>query len=144
MAFPRAHSEGSFRRHVLPDCVDKPGRQPFGAGNALRRSSLEWAVTTTEEILSDLPTFFAADSWLRKPAARTVREFLSGEAVDVIPQSHESFVSGFALYASRPDNGYSLTDCISMQAMRREGLTDILTNDRHFEREGFHALFRDS
>jgi predicted nucleic acid-binding protein len=31
-----------------------------------------------------------------------------------------------------------------MQNMRREELTDALTNDRHFEQEGFHALFRDS
>jgi predicted nucleic acid-binding protein len=29
-----------------------------------------------------------------------------------------------------------------MQAMRREGLTEALTNDRHFEQEGFQALFR--
>jgi predicted nucleic acid-binding protein len=29
-----------------------------------------------------------------------------------------------------------------MQTMRREGLTEVLTNDRHFEQEGFHALFR--
>jgi predicted nucleic acid-binding protein len=28
--------------------------------------------------------------------------------------------------------------------MRREGLTDVLTNDRHFEQEGFRALFRDT
>jgi hypothetical protein len=26
--------------------------------------------------------------------------------------------------------------------MRREGLTAALTNDRHFEQEGFRALFR--
>jgi predicted nucleic acid-binding protein len=31
-----------------------------------------------------------------------------------------------------------------MQTMRREGLTDIPTNDRHFEQEGFRARFRDS
>jgi predicted nucleic acid-binding protein len=31
-----------------------------------------------------------------------------------------------------------------MQTMRHEGLTEALTNDRHFEQEGFHALFRDS
>jgi predicted nucleic acid-binding protein len=29
-----------------------------------------------------------------------------------------------------------------MQTMRREGLAQALTNDRHFEQEGFHALFR--
>jgi predicted nucleic acid-binding protein len=53
-------------------------------------------------------------------------------------------LSGFELYVARPDKGYSLTDCISMQTMRRDGLTDVLTNDRHFEQEGFRALFRDS
>jgi hypothetical protein len=30
-----------------------------------------------------------------------------------------------------------------MQTMRREGLADVLTNDKHFEQEGFRALFRD-
>jgi hypothetical protein len=29
-----------------------------------------------------------------------------------------------------------------MQAMRRQGSTEALTNDRHFEQEGFSALFR--
>jgi len=29
-----------------------------------------------------------------------------------------------------------------METMRKEGLTEALTNDRHFEQEGFRALFR--
>jgi predicted nucleic acid-binding protein len=62
----------------------------------------------------------------------------------VVPQTRRSFLDGFALYRARPDKGYSLTDCISMATMRRSALTDVLTNDRHFEQEGFHALFRDS
>ena len=49
-----------------------------------------------------------------------------------------------ASLAARPDKGYSLTDCISMATMRKKGLTEVLTNDRHFEQEGFRALFRDS
>ena len=55
---------------------------------------------------------------------------------------HSHKVDEIALYNARPDKGYSLADCISMQIMRREGLTDVLTNDRHFEQEGFRALFR--
>jgi hypothetical protein len=31
-----------------------------------------------------------------------------------------------------------------MQTMRKEALTEALTSDRHFEQEGFQALFRDS
>jgi len=30
-----------------------------------------------------------------------------------------------------------------MQTMGREGLTHDLTNDRHFEQEGFHVVFRE-
>jgi predicted nucleic acid-binding protein len=102
----------------------------------------EGAVCTTEEVLAELLTFFAADNWLRSRAVETVREILSDPAVHIIPQSHESFVSGFDLYAARPDKSYSLTDCISMAAMKRAGLTEALTNDRHFEQEDFRALFR--
>jgi len=29
-----------------------------------------------------------------------------------------------------------------MEAMRRVGLVDVLTNDQHFDQEGFRALFR--
>ena len=67
---------------------------------------------------------------------------LSAPGVLVIPQSRASFLAGLGLYERRPDKGYSLTDCISMQTMRREGITEALTNDRHFEQEGFRALFR--
>jgi uncharacterized protein len=101
-------------------------------------------VYTTEEVLAEVLTFFAGDGWLRSRAVETVRELLSDPAMHIIPQSHESFMSGVELYAARPDKGYSLVDCISMQIMRRERITEALTNDRHFEQEGFQALFRES
>ena len=103
----------------------------------------EGTVYTTEEVLAEVLAFFATDRWLRNRAVETVLQIVADPAVHIIPQSHESFVSGFDLYAARPDKSYSLTDCISMQTMRREGLTDVLTNDRHFEQEGFRALFRE-
>lgn len=69
---------------------------------------------------------------------------LAKPVIRVIPQSRESFLAGLQLYRARPDKGYSLVDCISMQTMCKEGLTEVLTNDRHFEQEGFRALFRES
>ena len=74
----------------------------------------------------------------------SVQRILANPVIRVIPQSRTSFLSGLDLYIQRPDKNDSLTDCISMQTMRREGITDVLTNDRHFEQEGFRALFRDS
>ena len=59
----------------------------------------------------------------------------------LIPATHELFLEGLALYERRPDKAYRLTDCISMHVMQREGITDVLTNDRHFTQEGFRILF---
>jgi predicted nucleic acid-binding protein len=75
--------------------------------------------------------------------AASVRAILANPVIRVIPQSRGSFLAGLDLYIQRPDKGYSLTDCISMQTMRREGLTEVLTKDRHFEQEGFRVLFRE-
>jgi uncharacterized protein len=94
-------------------------------------------------VLCEYLAFFAgARPSIRDQAGRNVVELIGNPAVHVIPQSRESFLSGLQLYRARPDKGYSLTDCISMQTMRRERLTEALTNDRHFEQEGFRALFR--
>jgi uncharacterized protein len=76
--------------------------------------------------------------------AESVERILASSVIRIIPQSRESFLAGLNLYRARPDKGYSLTDCISTQTMRNEGITEALTNDRHFEQEGFRALFRDS
>ena len=100
------------------------------------------AVVTSDEVLTEFLTFCASDGMLRVEAGRAVSALLTDPDIRVIPQSRSSFVEGLALYNTRPDKGYSLTDCISMQTMRREGLTDVLTNDRHFEQEGFRAVFR--
>jgi uncharacterized protein len=103
------------------------------------------AIVTTDEVLGEYLIFFAsAPETLRRRAAESVQRILANPVVRVIPQSRTSFLAGLDLYIQRPDKGYSLVDCISMQTMRREGLTEALTNDQHFEQEGFHALFRDS
>ena len=80
---------------------------------------------------------------MRRKAVTRAQRILDDLDVRVVPRSRETLLSGMALYSARPDKGYSLTDCVSMQTMRREGLSRVLTNDRHFEQEGFRALFRD-
>lgn len=81
---------------------------------------------------------------MRRRAGDNAAALLRDPRVKVIPQSRESFMAGLELYRARPDKGYSLIDCISMQTMRNEGITEALTNDRHCEQEGFRALFRDA
>lgn len=102
-------------------------------------------IVTTDEVLVEFLNFCAFNSQLRMVAAVVVQDILSAAPqVRVIPQTRASFFAGLELYRSRPDKGYSLTDCISIQAMRHESILDALTNDRHFQQEGFRALFRES
>ena len=73
-------------------------------------------IVTTDEVLTEYLTFFAtAPEQLRREVAESVERIL---ASSVIPQSRGSFLAGLHLYRARPDKGYSLTDCISMQTMR--------------------------
>ena len=62
--------------------------------------------------------------------------------VQIIPATRQLIEQGLALYRSRPDKGWSLTDCISFSAMNEEGLRDALTGDRHFEQAGFTVLLK--
>lgn len=77
---------------------------------------------------------------IRRLACRFVREILNDGAIEVVAQSHESFLAGLALYERRPDKEYSLVDCISMNVMRQRQIEEILTHDRHFSQEGFVRL----
>jgi uncharacterized protein len=108
------------------------------------RSLSSRIIVTTDEVLTELLTFCASEPQLRVEAALAVQDILAAADVRVVPQTRGSFLAGLELYQARPDKGYSLTDCIAMQTMRREGLLDVLTNDRHFQQEGFRPLFRDS
>ena len=102
------------------------------------------SIVTTEEVLIEYLNYFAA--WgpnFRLKSSANVEEIMKNPMVHVVEQTPASFLTGLDLYRTRPDKGYSLTDCISMQTMRNNGLTDALTNDRHFEQEGFHVLFRE-
>ena len=76
----------------------------------------------------------------RRPVVRSVG--LDDRRVTVHPQSRESFLAGLRLYEQRYDKGYSLVDCISMTTMRRQRISEVLTNDRHFIQEGFKIVLR--
>ncbi len=112
---------------------------------ALSGSLVQEKIITTDDVLCEYLAFFAnARPHVRFEDCEIVAELIEDPELRVVPHSRETFLEGLRLYRARRDKGYSLVDCISMQIMRREGPTDTLTNDRHFEQEGFRALFRDS
>ena len=75
-------------------------------------------------------------------AVELIQAMRGDPSVLVLPPSRDLFDRGLERYANRPNKGYSLTDCISMVVMEEEGIREILTNDHHFEQEGFTILIR--
>jgi predicted nucleic acid-binding protein len=126
---------------ALADTTDNAHQRAL----ALTKERAGSHIVTTDEVLAECLTFFAtAPEPFRRAAADSVQRLLASSLIQVIAQSRDSFLAGLQLYRARPDKGYSITDCISMATMRREGINEVLTNDRHFEQEGFRALFRNS
>jgi predicted nucleic acid-binding protein len=99
-------------------------------------------VVTSDEVFTEVPSYFAGMGPLwRGKAAALVHEMRNEPAIEVLPQTRADFDAALALYGARPDKGYSLPDCRSMLALRELGVSDVLTNDRHFMQEGFKILF---
>jgi predicted nucleic acid-binding protein len=111
--------------------------------NAIRvsKSLTGYRIVTTEEVLTEFLNYYGARGpYLRDAAAKLVERMQADPSIQILPQTHEGFLAGVQLYQAQPDKGYSLTDCISMEAVRREGVNEVLTDDEHFTQEGFTCL----
>lgn len=99
-------------------------------------------LVTGDEVLSEVLTHFCrSGAYWRMKAVAFVRDICSDPAIDVLPQTRDSFQAALALYDSRLDKEYSLTDCRSLVAMKSLGISEALTNDHHFAQEGLVTLF---
>jgi uncharacterized protein len=119
-----------------------PPRDPWRAAAQQARAALgPVRLITTEDVLTEFLNALASHGEpLRRAAIAGLEAILANPDVRVLAQTSDSFASGVGLYAQRPDKNYSLTDCISMNVMRAEDITAVLTNDHGFEQEGFTVL----
>lgn len=96
-------------------------------------------IWTTGWVLTEL-----VDAMSHPANRRLVVDFLAdlraAPRTTVVPFSEELAAAGLRLFAARPDKHWSLTDCISFIVMGREGITNALTGDHHFEQAGFRIL----
>ena len=120
----------------------RPGDQWADAAKVARSLLGDALIVTTDGVLVEFLTALSRGEHMRKQTAKMVRAILENPNVKVIPQTRESFLKGLAFYENRSDKGYSMTDCISMNVMKAESLAKVLTNDRHFEQEGFTVLIK--
>lgn len=101
----------------------------------------EDSLLTTEDVLAELLTFYAeSGEFMRKTASDLVRKILLDMRIEIAPRNENTFSEALGFYESRPDKGYSLTDCISMNICWELDIREVLTHDHHFEQEGFEIL----
>lgn len=92
----------------------------------------EWVLTELADALCEVRT--------RRAAVEVERRMRSERRVKVVDSSAELFRRGLELYGDRPDQEWSLTDCISFVVMKDRHIKEALTGDHHFEQAGFVAL----
>ncbi len=100
-------------------------------------------IFTSELVLSEYLDGSADWGEYRQIAAASfVHELEWDGIVHIVPSSHKLFVAALALYESRPDKEWSLTDCSSILICEKEGIKEVLTHDRHFAQAGLIVLLR--
>jgi len=71
---------------------------------------------------------------------RALRQSLIQEGLLVVPKPEE-IEEAWVCYDRGGAEGAGIVDHISFQIMRRFGVTEALTNDKHFRAAGFAPLF---
>ncbi len=101
--------------------------------------SLQAPVLTTAWVITELADALA-DTHRRSAFLIVLENLRNDPGVTIVPPEASLYEEGLALYANRPDKGWSLTDCISFVVMDRWQLTASLTADHHFQQAGYQAL----
>ena len=102
-----------------------------------------FVIVTADEVLGEFLGWLSKHGPKARQMAVDLVDAIQGNPnVRVMPQTRNSFREGLDLYRSRLDKQYSLVDCVAMSTMKQEGISEVLSNDKHFEQEGFTALFR--
>ena len=99
------------------------------------------STVTTEYVLLEVANWLSrADD---KPVFLDLHAQLKADpASDIVPVDSAIRDRGLALYETRRDKDWSLTDCVSFIVMRERGLDQALTSDHHFEQAGFTILLK--
>jgi len=126
----------SFYFLALWNAEDRGHAKALAFTNGYHEAMLttDWVVVELGDALARPPN--------RERFLRLFRVLQRQSELTIIPASRSLLHDGLKLYENRPDKEWSLTDCISFVVMEREGLTDALTADKHFEQAGFVALLK--
>lgn len=119
-----------------------PKDQLHAAAMAASGKLTRTRIVTSEMVLVEVLNGLAKVLPLRSKVVAMVDAIMADPNTEVAPQTAVLFREAYLLYRQREDKQWGLTDCSSFVIMQSRGLTEALTNDRHFEQAGFMALLR--
>lgn len=94
---------------------------------------------TTSYVFDEVTTYFNSRAHHSK-AVEVGQNLLESQAIEFIHISQNLFMSGWEIFKKHNEKRYSLTERISFAVMKKEGLQNVLSFDRHFEQAGFQLL----
>jgi len=98
-------------------------------------------ILTTDWVLMEV-----ADALAKSECRSRIRDFTlhlrQASGCEVVPTSRDWLDRALELYQQHKDKEWTLTDCVSFVVMRERGITEALTEDRHFVQAGFTVLFK--
>ena len=77
---------------------------------------------------------------LHSKAVELGNNLLSSRLFNVVHVDEELFHEAWNYFQKYKDKTYSFTDCVSFVLMKRLGISEGLTFDKHFEQAGFSKL----
>jgi predicted nucleic acid-binding protein len=106
------------------------------------QSRIPRIVTSQMVLVEFLTSMGGRRQHLRSRAVEVVSRLREDPNVEIVPQTDAQFESAIAMYSSRLDKEWSLTDCASFVLMEQMNIREALAHDHNFEQAGFIALLR--
>ncbi|MBP5976848.1 type II toxin-antitoxin system VapC family toxin [Brasilonema sp. CT11] len=112
------------------------------------KRAVELIATTTRTllthnyVLAELIALALVRGFSRSTVLSYTLELLSNSNVQIVWVDEPLHREAMDLLLARQDKTYSLCDAVSFVLMRRQGIMEALTTDKHFEQEGFTRLLR--
>jgi predicted nucleic acid-binding protein len=101
-------------------------------------------IVTSQVILGEVIEQFAKKSiFIKEHILRFIAELDRDSRIIIEPMTPKLFEDTIAFYRRHLDKEWGFVDCSSFVIMKRRGIKDALTYDRHFIQAGFKALLRE-
>ena len=97
---------------------------------------------TTEAVLVEIGNALSKARWCHL-GIDTLHDLRTDPDIEVVPVDATLFDRALALYSSRIDKEWGLTDCISFVVMQERNLIQALTTDHDFVQAGFQNALLD-